>query len=164
LGTLPALVSLSALSSFATGRVQAAFLKIAGASVIVLGLLNIQFGFVQAGTGYTPITPFATAQADSTPASTPARQVQVVEMTISGFDYRPNRFTVKAGVPVEWRIDGRDAEGCGRILVARGINLVKFLASDKTEVITFTPQRPGEIAFNCSMGMMTPNSGFTVTN
>ena len=49
-----------------------------------------------------------------------ARQVQVVEMTISGLAYRPNRFTVKAGIPVEWRIDGRDAEGCGRILVARG--------------------------------------------
>ena len=41
---------------------------------------------------------------------------------------------------------------------------MKFLSDSKTEVITFTPQRAGEIAFNCSMGMMTPNSGFTVTN
>ena len=163
LGTLPALLSLSLLSSFITGRAQAYFLKFAGAAVIVLGFLNIQYGLVQTGSAYTPITSLPTAQAEST-APVQARQVQVVEMTVDGLEYRPNRFTVKAGVPVEWRIDGRTAEGCGRILVARSIGLTKFLPADKPDTVTFTPQRAGEIAFNCSMGMMTPNSGFTVIN
>jgi hypothetical protein len=44
LGTLPALLSLSAVSSFATGAFQRRFLTLAGAAVIVLGLLNIQYG------------------------------------------------------------------------------------------------------------------------
>jgi sulfite exporter TauE/SafE/copper chaperone CopZ len=162
LGTLPALASLSALSTLVRGRMQALFLKVAGAAVIVLGLLNIQYGLVQAGSGYAPLNSPAIAQDSSQPAQ--VRQVQVVDMTISGLEYRPNRFTVKAGIPVEWRINAREAEGCGRILVARGIGLTKFLAADRTEAIIFTPQRTGEIAFNCSMGMMTPNSGFTVVN
>lgn len=159
LGTLPALVSLSALSSFVKGRAQTAFLRIAGAAVVVLGIFNIQYGLVQAGTGYVPVTPFAVAQ-EQAPAT--ARQVQVVEMKAVGLAFQPNRFTVKASIPVEWRIDGREAEGCGRILVARSIGVTKFLRD--VDTVTFTPTRTGEIAFNCSMGMMTPNSGFTVVN
>src|SRR5262249_25398779 len=42
LGTLPALLSLSALSSFATGSFQRHFLKFAGAAVVILGVANIQ--------------------------------------------------------------------------------------------------------------------------
>ena len=50
----------------------------------------------------------------------PARDgSQVATMTVDGLTYRPNRFTVKVGQPVEWHIDARLAEGCGRILVAR---------------------------------------------
>src|SRR6266436_7123573 len=49
LGTLPALLSLSAMSSFATGAFQQRFLKLAGSAVIVLGIVNIQYGLVLAG-------------------------------------------------------------------------------------------------------------------
>src|SRR5262245_41589454 len=49
LGMLPALVSLSALSSFAKGTLQRRFLRIAGAMVIVLGVLNIEYGLVLSG-------------------------------------------------------------------------------------------------------------------
>ena len=51
LGTLPALLSLSALSSFAKGAFQRHFLKFAGAAVIVLGVMNIQYGLVLTGSG-----------------------------------------------------------------------------------------------------------------
>src|SRR5882672_12848229 len=49
LGTLPALLSLSAMSSFASGNFQRHFLKFAGAAVIVLGIANIQYGVVLTG-------------------------------------------------------------------------------------------------------------------
>jgi sulfite exporter TauE/SafE len=160
LGTLPALVSLAAVSFF-SARLRTAVFRFAGAAIVVLGLFNIQYGFVQAANGRDPPIPFAAQAGAQTASSEPA---QVVDMVIDGLEYRPNRFTVKAGVPVQWRIDARHAEGCGRILVARAIGLTKFLPVDKTEVITFTPLRAGEIAFNCSMGMMSPNSGFTVVN
>ena len=51
LGTLPALLSLSALSSFAKGAFQRHFLKFAGAAVILLGFMNIQYGLVLTGSG-----------------------------------------------------------------------------------------------------------------
>jgi hypothetical protein len=160
LGTLPALLSLSALSSFTTGALQRHFLKFASAMVIVLGLFNIQYGFVliETGTG---------AQAPATPAvqrtaPTPAVAKQVVEMRVEGLDYFPNRFVVKQGIPVEWRIDASRAAGCGRILIAPALGIRTFLSASGTTVLTFTPDQIGEFAFNCGMGMMTPDSKFTV--
>ena len=87
---------------------------------------------------------------------------QIVAMKIDGYDYVPNRFNVRQGVPVEWRIDAKDAAGCGRILLSRGLGIQKFLSDVDINVIAFTPQHPGEYSFNCGMGMMTPGSGFTV--
>jgi uncharacterized protein len=165
LGTLPALLSLSVISSFARGAMQMRFLRLAGAAVIFLGFMNIQYGLVQTGSNYVPVSPFAAAQPERAAARpVPAGQVQIAEMKIEGFNYIPNRFTVKAGVPVEWRIDAKDAEGCGRILIMRAGGVIRFLSDGQPNIVTFTPQAPGELAFNCSMGMMTPNSGFTVTN
>lgn len=160
LGTLPALLSLSAVA-FVGARIRGPVLRFAGAAIVVLGAFNIQFGLVQLASGEEPVVPFV---AEAGAQRTAAQPAQVVEMKIDGLSYEPNRFTVKVGVPVEWRIDAREAEGCGRILVARAIGIAKFLSADKPEVITFTPLRTGEIAFNCSMGMMTPGSGFTVVN
>ena len=83
-------------------------------------------------------------------------------MRVDGYEYIPNRFTVTQGVPVEWRIDGAGAAGCGRVLYAPRLGIRKLLASVGTTTITFTPQQAGEFAFNCGMGMMTPGSKFTV--
>jgi plastocyanin domain-containing protein len=85
-------------------------------------------------------------------------------MKIEGYAYIPNRFTVKQGVPVEWRIDAREAAGCGRVLVSPSLRIFKFLSSSETTVVTFTPTRSGDFAFNCGMGMMSPGSKFIVTS
>ncbi len=163
LGTLPALLSLSALSSFASGGFQQHFLRFAGAAVIVLGYLNIQYGFVLAGSSIGPIAASNPSRSGivQTP-TTSADDKQVVAMKIVGYEYLPNRFVVKLGVPVEWRIDARDAAGCGRILIAPRLGIQKFLSGTEITVVIFTPEISGEFAFNCSMGMMTPGSKFTV--
>jgi sulfite exporter TauE/SafE/copper chaperone CopZ len=51
LGTLPALLSLSAMTSLTKGTFHKHFLKFAGAAVIVMGFVNIQYGLVLAGVG-----------------------------------------------------------------------------------------------------------------
>jgi sulfite exporter TauE/SafE len=157
LGTLPALLSLSALSSFARGAVRKHFLRIAGAAVILLGLLNIQYGLVLAGSNLGP--------GESQPGAVTAvvkDGKQVVEMKIVDFGYLPHQFTVQQGIPVEWRIDAKDAVGCGLILLSRSLGIRKFLSDTEVNVISFTPQAPGRYAFNCGMGMMTPDSYFNV--
>src|SRR5258708_29030580 len=93
---------------------------------------------------------------------TTSGEKQMAAMQVAGYEYRPSRFTVTQGVPVEWRIDGRDAAGCGRYLYAPALGIRKLLSSEGATVIAFTPQQTGEFGFNCGMGMMTPGSKFTV--
>ncbi|HXF87253.1 MAG TPA: sulfite exporter TauE/SafE family protein [Xanthobacteraceae bacterium] len=161
LGTLPALLSLSALSSFAAGTLQRHFLKFAGATVIVLGIFNIQYGFVLMQTGAGASAPAAPEARRTAPAPAVVAK-QIVNMRVEGLDYVPNRFVVKQGILVEWRIDASRAAGCGRILIAPGLGIRTFLSASGTTVLTFTPDQVGEFAFNCGMGMMTPGSKFTV--
>lgn len=165
-GTLPALLSLSALSSFAAGNVRGYFLKVAGAAVIVLGLLNIQYGLVLTGSSVD----FASMNRAAEPAGQSrlggvviAGDKQIANMKVVGLDYQPNRFAVTKGVPVEWRIDASEAEGCGRVLVIPKLRMSRLLSRSEPTIITFTPEETGDIAFNCGMGMMTPGSKFVVT-
>ena len=158
LGTLPALLSLSAVSSFASGAFQKHFLKVAGVAVIVLGLMNIQYGLVLTGNDLTA----AVQPAPVSSAVGVAGGKQVAVMRIVGLDYIPNRFTVKQGVPVEWRIDASEAAACGRILLAPRLGIRTLLSSNSTTTVSFTPKESGDFAFNCGMGMMTPGSAFTV--
>jgi uncharacterized protein len=162
LGTLPALVSLSAVSSFAKGALQRRFLKFAGAAVILLGLMNIQSGLVLTGIGSEPASVAERAPASAADPQAAAMEPQRISMKVVGLDYQPNQFTVKQGVPVQWWIDGSQADGCGRILVAPRLRIQKILSASSTTLITFIPDKSGEFAFNCGMGMMTPDSKITV--
>ena len=162
LGTLPALLSLSVISSLAKGAFQRHFIRFAGAGVILLGILNVQYGLVLTGSGMSAggRSPANAVAVDN--GTTSAGERQQISMKIVGFDYRPNRFTVRQGMPVTWVVDGSQAEGCGRMLLAPGLGIRKLLAENSTTIITFTPDRTGEFAFNCGMGMMTPDSKITV--
>jgi len=165
LGTLPALLSLSVVSSLAKGDFQRHFLRLAGAAVILLGIANVQYGLVLGGSGMASpragVVP-QVSQATSSQLAEQAGGTQRISMRVVGFDYQPNQFTVKQGVPVEWRVDASEAAGCGRFLIAPGLRVSKLLSDMSTTLITFTPERAGEFAFNCGMGMMTPGSKITV--
>ena len=163
LGTLPALLSLSAMSSFASGNFQRHFLKFAGAAVIVLGIANIQYGLALTGREFASIS-LGSGQTSLPQQAQMEASKQVAVMKIDGFDYMPNRFVVQQGIPVEWRIDASDAAACGRFLLAPKLGIRKLLSSDRTDIIAFTPVEAGEFAFNCGMGMMTPGSFRVVPN
>ena len=159
LGTLPALLSLSAMSSFATGSLQRHFLKFAGVAVIVLGIANIQYGLVLTGSGMSAAPQAVTVPAATTPApeAAPAPMAatedkQVVVMRIEDFDYMPNQFTVKQGIPVEWRIDASEAAACGRFLLAPGLGIRRILSDRSTTTISFTPRQAGEFALQLRHG------------
>ena len=160
LGTLPALLSLAALSSFAKGALQRRFLRVAAAAVIVLGVLNIEYGLVLTGLGAGSSVTEADAEAPSKATMINGRQVVV--MKVVDFSYMPHVFEVKQNVPVEWRIDASEAVGCGQFILAPKLGVRRLLSSVSTTTITFTPREPGEYAFNCGMGMMTPGSKFIV--
>ena len=142
LGTLPALLSLSALSSFAKGAFQKRFLRIAGAAVIVLGVLNIEYGLVLTGLGAQSTAAVGEVEeVDDTPVrATQVNGKQVVSMKIVDFTYIPHVFEVTQGVPVEWRIDASEAVGCGQFLLSPRLGVRRLLSPVSTTFITFTPR------------------------
>lgn len=165
LGTLPALISLSAITSFAKGAFQRHFLKFAGVLVVLLAIFNINNGLALAGINVDLASAFksnGSAGSNSVPTSQIVDGKQIVDMTVSGYSYTPSKFTVVQGVPVEWRIDGRNAVGCGQVLVMPTLGVSKYLSPDGITTIAFTPTETGSIPFNCSMGMMTRGAAFTV--
>ena len=114
LGTLPALISLSMISSFATGAFQRYFLKFAGVAVVLLGLFNIQSGLTLAATSGN----FASTSATPNPANEARLQEtkvvagkQIVNMRVVGYSYEPHQFAVVAGCT--GRMAYRRAAGCG---------------------------------------------------
>ena len=168
LGTLPALLSLSAVSSFAKGAFQKHFVRFAGAAVILLGILNIQYGLVLTGNDIAT-SRAAEAEKETAGSSTETAQsavldggTQRISMQVVGLEYRPHQFIVQQGVPVDWWIDASQADGCGRVLVSRGLRVQKLLSASSTTRLSFTLDQPGEYAFNCGMGMMTPDSKIIV--
>jgi uncharacterized protein len=86
----------------------------------------------------------------------------VIVMHVVDLAYQPSRFVVKQGVPVEWRIDASEAAACGRMLLAPKLGIRSILSDKSTSTIRFTPKEPGEYAFNCGMGMMTPDARIIV--
>lgn len=176
LGTLPALISLGALSSFGKGGVQKVFLKFAGVLLVMLGVFNVNSGIVASGlsidfdkdqeTAVESYDDESKQNVEEPEEKTETAEIidgkQIVEMKIDGFEYYPNQFTVKAGIPVEWRVDASGAIGCGQILIMPDMNFGQYLSTEKVNIINFTPEETGELQFNCSMGMMTPGSYFKV--
>jgi len=164
-GTLPALISLSALSSFVKGAFQNYFLKFAGVAVVLLSVFNINNGLTLAGYNFNLASAFRSSNAIDETNAPVARIVdgkQIVDMEVVGLSYSPNRFTVVRGVPVEWRIDGSRAKDCAQVITVPQLNITKYLSSQGITLISFMPQELGNITFSCTMGMTTRGSAFTV--
>lgn len=152
LGTLPTLAGIGAFSSFTTGEFQRHFVTFSAVLVIALGIFNIPNGLSL--TGATIAFPIATAPALENVNVVDGKQI--VELTVAGLDYVPSQFTIQVGIPVEWRIDGRTAQGCAQVISAPQLGINEYLPRDQIKTITFTPQQPGTIRFTCSMGMAGP--------
>lgn len=158
LGTLPALIGLSTLSSVATGAFSQVFLRFSGTLVLLLALLSFQSGLALTGIDFSTILPSGGAQAETAPSITGG--VQEVKMKVMSYGaYEPKHLTIKAGVPVRWIVDGTEAGGCTSTLVIPSLGVSKTLSSG-TNVIAFTAQKKGTLPFSCSMGMV--RGSFTV--
>lgn len=154
LGTLPALLSVGAITSSVKGKWQRYFMRFSGVLVVALGVWNLTSSWGTL-TGATA----ATTKGETIISG----QRQIVQMRVDGLDYAPNVFTVRAGVPVEWRVDASGAQGCAQVLVAKQLGVNQLLSRGGITSIAFTPPKPGVYQFSCSMGMAGPGM-FVVTN
>ncbi|MEK7563152.1 MAG: sulfite exporter TauE/SafE family protein, partial [Patescibacteria group bacterium] len=157
--TLPSLVGLSAISSTTKGAFSRLFLRFSGALVLILALFNLYSGF--ALTGIDPSRVFAKGNTTQggVPAPVVAGNVQEVSMRVTRNGYEPRNLTIKAGIPVRWKVDGTAAAGCTSIMTIPSLNVSQALRTGEN-VIEFTAPNPGQLAFMCSMGMV--RGSFTV--
>lgn len=158
LGTLPSLLGISAISSTATGGFSRIFLRFSGALVLILALFNLNSGF--ALTGIDLSRAFATDNGNQAASLPSVRNgVQEVSMAVTRYGYEPSNLTIKAGLPVRWKVDGSGAAGCTSIMTIPSLNISQALRSGEN-VIEFTAPQKGQLAFMCSMGMV--RGSFTV--
>ncbi len=151
LGTLPALLGISMLSSSMKGTMFSMFLRFSGTLVLILALFNLNSGLALTGINL----PFAPATTAQPAAPTMKGNVQEVSIVVTPYGtYEPNVVTINAGVPVRWKIDGTNAFGCTSIMTIPALNISQPLHAGEN-IIEFTaPAEPGQLAFMCSMGMV----------
>jgi uncharacterized protein len=155
LGTLPSLLGISALSSAVRGRTLNLFLRFSGTLVLILALFNLNSGLELSGFDSSQ-----TFGGNHAPAPVITGNVQEVSMKVTSYGtYEPQHLTVKAGIPVRWKVDGTDAFGCTSILTIPSLNISQPLHAGEN-IIEFTPTERGQLAFMCSMGMV--RGSFTV--
>ncbi|MEI8230911.1 MAG: sulfite exporter TauE/SafE family protein [Candidatus Peregrinibacteria bacterium] len=174
LGTMPALIGISAITSSAKGSFSKYFLTFAGSLVLVLSLFNLQSGLALAGVdvrlpfdAQSPVadtlpTPTPTNVPNPNPRSKtlpPTASVQEVSMAVTSYGYQPSDLTITAGTPVRFHVDGTNARGCTQGFTIPSLGIQKVLAAGDN-VFEFTPTSPGRIPFSCSMGMV--RGSFTV--
>ncbi|OGJ55075.1 hypothetical protein A3D11_03300 [Candidatus Peribacteria bacterium RIFCSPHIGHO2_02_FULL_49_16] len=158
LGTLPSLVGLSAVSSTAKGTFSRLFLHFSGALVLILALFNLNSGFALTGIDLSRMFVSANRQATAL-LPTVNDGVQEVAMKVTSYGYEPRNLTIKAGMPVRWKIDGTQAFGCTSVMTIPSLNIFKPLHRGEN-IIEFTAPKSGKLAFMCSMGMV--RGSFTV--
>lgn len=150
LGTLPGLLSISAIASYTKGKLGQRLVTVSGVVVLLLGIYNINNGLNLLGWTTAAASSDTTAQL----AAPAVNGTQVVNMAIQGLHYVPAQITVKQGVPVEWHIDSSQAGGCAAgYITAPSLGIEANLSPNQETVVTFTPTTTGTVAFTCSMGM-----------
>lgn len=155
LGTAPGLLSIGGVTSLVRGNFKERFFKVAGLAVIFFGLFNLNNGYTLASLNFSD---FNAKSGQGIIANDPnvimVNGVQVVRMTENNEGYSPNKFSIKKGVPVKWVIDAQAPYSCASSLVIPKLGIQKSLVSGEN-IIEFTPNEVGKLAFSCSMGMYT---------
>jgi hypothetical protein len=159
LGTTPVFFTLAYLATKLGERLQANFLKVAGAVVLILGLVSIDGGLVLAG---SPIT-FAAFQQSLTQPTEPTTQPaassatpangNTLTLSASNYAYSPRVIQAKAGQPYTLLINSEHNTGCGRSFVIPALNIQKTLPENGPTSIDIPAQPAGALKLTCIMGM-----------
>jgi len=79
--------------------------------------------------------------------------LQEVSVTVKG-GYTPDTIVVKAGTPVRLNFTRQESSMCSEMVVFDALGRSEKLPEGETVAVEFTPDQPGEIPFQCQMGML----------
>lgn len=148
LGTVPLMFGLGALSSVLTGKLNYRMVKVSAVLVLVLGVIMVSRGLSLSGIAYA-----------SSPSGNKADiegGVQVITSELDSSKYPA--LVVQKGIPVKWTIkaDAESINGCNETLIIPKYGIEKTLVPGDN-IIEFTPEQEGSIAYSCWMGMIRSN-------
>ncbi len=163
LGTVPVLllIGFSSVKLFAKPHLSDTFSKVTGFLLIFFALFNIgtQMNVLGVGIGdlfYNKTDEVTLSNEDGLAPLVKGKQV--IKMTVSGLEYEPNYFKVKAGIPVRWEIASSGEPGCAAGAVVANSFFKKPIYLDPSKgqvtVAEFTPKNTGKYKFTCTMGMV----------
>lgn len=150
LGTMPGLLGIGGMTSVAKGWFRGYFFKFAGLVVIVLGLLNISYGYNLTGFAFGN----SDIQKQEKISGTLEDGKQVIKITQSGSGYSPRNIIVKKDIPVKLLVDATNLYVCTASFVIPKYDIFTNL-KDGINEIEFIPTSAGPVKFSCSMGMYT---------
>lgn len=158
LGTSPVFFVLGYLTMKLGDVLKAQFMKVAAIVIIFLALFNFDNALSLMGSPFTfksiVTNAFCFLSYCDDPNLNALVPVTEETITITAKGYTPNIFSVPAGSEVTVHLVNKDGAGCTQAFTIPSLNLQKVVKPNTTETVTFTaPDKPGKIAFMCSMGM-----------
>ncbi len=152
IGTLPGLLALGGFGALPQGAARVWLLPFIAVCLIAFGGWNITSGLQLLGINTAAFTQSAdqNAVADFAPLE---NGIQVVRIMQDARGYHPSELpALRLGVPARLIVDSQDSYTCAASLVIPAYGIQEQLEPGEN-VIDFTPQKAGNLAFSCSMGM-----------
>lgn len=161
LGTLPVLLALGIAVSWTKNKKTVIFQKAAGMLILLFALYTLGSGLALSGMKGNVLSTDNSiftaknnvSEKKSAGDASSENNVQIVKAALSSAGFEPSVIKIKKGVPVKWIIDGDHATGCTDKIIIPSLNITQSISAGDN-VVTFTPDKAGEIPFSCWMGMV----------
>ncbi|TSC65500.1 MAG: Uncharacterized protein CEO21_398 [Microgenomates group bacterium Gr01-1014_80] len=161
LGTAPLFLGLGVLTGVLGNAFKSNFLKLAGILVLYLGITSFNGVLNLAGSPLTLQTLAAASPVQvefnfGEPMQSVVRLengVQVADISVLPTSYTPGYIQVQSKVPVKLNLQTLGKLGCTSEFRVPALGISKRLPPSGVESVEFTPEKPGRLAFTCSMGM-----------
>jgi copper ion binding protein len=157
LGTVPLLLGFGALGALLSSRFTRGLARASGVLVAALGVVMFTRGLSLFGVALPRPALGPSIAAPAASGAAVARLsggVQEVASRVEVDRYQP--LVVQQGIPVRWTIEVKaaDLNGCNNPITVPRYGIRRRLVPG-TNVIEFTPDRSGPVAYTCWMGMVT---------
>ncbi|MDQ3239750.1 MAG: sulfite exporter TauE/SafE family protein [bacterium] len=148
---------------------QQYFYKLTATILIILGLMSLNGGLNLLGSPYSFDSLASIFKPSNTvlQASRPKDgkkviladfdNVQKVNIDVNSSGYTSDTIKLKRGVPVEITLNTKNSYSCANAFTIPNLNIQQILPATGSQTITFTPQKTGQLAYSCSMGMYRGN-------
>jgi hypothetical protein len=161
LGTLPSLLGISLASAFATGRAARIFTLSSGCAVLLLGVLNLQSGFVLMGIDPGDLLARAFAVNRniqlSPDVSINEKGQQIISLNVTDFGYTPNSVTIEPNHETWiYATAPNGLSGCATTMTAPAYGISTFIHQG-TNWLGPIKNPTSDFLVTCSMGMMRTN-------